>query len=224
MSLRKSRKTVLRCLAACGVAVCSSVAMASGDPVLDKAIYDLSIKWEHIKFDVPPGDGQTKEMDALGADADALMKQAPDRVEAMIWDGILTSERASMTNSFAALRLAKRARGTLEKAYELDPAALDAGAPTTLGVLYYRVPGWPIGFGDVDKARQLLEQATTLAPNGLDAWYFYGDFLYNQSEYPAAIAAFQHALAIPARPDRPLWDKSRRLVIQEVLAKIQQKS
>ena len=40
-----------------------------------------------------------------------------------------------------------------------NPAALDAGAPTSLGVLYYRVPGFPFGFGDNDKARQLLAQA-----------------------------------------------------------------
>lgn len=224
MSVEKLQRIALGCFAAFGLALSISAARASDNPELDKAIYGLSIKWETIKFEIPPGDKQTHEMDALGADADALLEKYPDRVEAMIWDGILTSERASMTSAFAALRLAKRARGTLEKAYGLDPAALDAGGPTSLGVLYYRVPGWPIGFGDTDKARQLLEQATQLAPNGLDAWYFYGDFLYNQSEYREAVAAFQHALAIPVHPDRPLWDKSRRLVIQELLAKIQQKS
>jgi tetratricopeptide (TPR) repeat protein len=224
MSFDRTRSIALACLCALAMAVGAPAASASDNPDLDKAIYDLSIKWETAKFDVPPGDEQTKQMDALGEEADALLEKYPDRVEAMIWDGILTSERASLTSAFAALRLAKRARGTLEKAYELDPAALDAGAPTSLGVLYYRVPGWPIGFGDTDKARQLLEQATKLAPEGLDAWYFYGDFLYNESEYPEATAAFQHALAIPVHPDRPLWDKSRRLVIQEVLTKIQQKS
>jgi tetratricopeptide (TPR) repeat protein len=224
MSFDKIGSTAAAWLFALAVALNAPAASASDNPGLDKSIYDLSIKWETAKFEVSPGDEQTRQMDALGEEADALLEKYPDRVEAMIWDGILTSERASLTSAFAALRLAKRARGTLEKAYELDPAALDAGAPTSLGVLYYRVPGWPIGFGDTDKARQLLEQATKLAPQGLDAWYFYGDFLYSQSEYPGAIAAFQHALAIPVHPDRPLWDKSRRLVIQELLTKIQQRS
>jgi tetratricopeptide (TPR) repeat protein len=224
MSFALIRSTALACLCILAMAVGAPAASASDNPELDKAIYDLSIAWENAKFNVPPGEEQNKEMDALGEKADALLQKYPDRVEAMIWDGILTSERASLTSAFAALRLAKRARNTLEKAYELDPAALDAGAPTSLGVLYYRVPGWPIGFGDTDKARQLLEQATKLAPEGLDAWYFYGDFLYSESEYAGAVTAFQHALAIPAHPDRPLWDKARRLVIQELLAKIQQKS
>jgi hypothetical protein len=89
------------------------------------------------------------------------------------------------------------------QAYNLDPARLDAGATTSLGVLYYRVPGFPIGFGDKAKARQLLEQT--------------------QNEFLKAGEAFQHALKIPQHPDRPLWDKNRRLVIEERLAKIESK-
>jgi tetratricopeptide (TPR) repeat protein len=183
----------------------------------------LQTKWEAIKFGVPEGDEQTKQMNALGEEADAVAAHYPAMPEALIWDGIITSERASMASAFSALGLAKRARDILDQAYNIYPAKLDAGAPTSLGVLYYRVPGFPVGFGDKAKARQLLEQAVKLAPNGLDAWYFYGDFLYTQNEYAKAVEVFQHALKIPQHPDRPLWDKNRRLVIEELLAKIQEK-
>jgi tetratricopeptide (TPR) repeat protein len=190
---------------------------------LSSEVRRLQTKWEAIKFGVPEGDDQTKQMNALGDDADAVAAHFPGMPEALIWDGIITSERASMAGSFYALGFAKRARDILEQAYNLDPVRLDAGATASLGVLYYRVPGFPIGFGDKAKARQLLEQAVKLAPNGLDAWYFYGDFLYTQNEYPKAVEAFQHALKIPTHPDRPLWDKNRRLVIEELLAKIGEK-
>jgi Tfp pilus assembly protein PilF len=159
-------------------------------------------------------------MNALGENADAVATKFPDRPEVLIWDGIITSERASMASAFSALGLAKRARDILEQAYKMAPAKLDAGAPTSLGVLYYRVPGFPIGFGDKEKARQLLEQAIKLAPTGLDAWYFYGDFLYEQKEYAKSAEAFRHALSFPPHPDRPAWDKNRRLVIQERLESI----
>src|SRR6202051_2185497 len=187
---------------------------------LSPEIRRLQTKWEAIKFGVPEGDDQTRQMNALGEDADAVAAHFPGMPEALIWDGIITSERASMASTFYALGFAKRARDILEQAYDLDPAKLDAGATTSLGVLYYRVPGFPIGFGDKAKARQLLDQAVKLAPAGLDAWYFCGDFLYGQKEYPTAAEVFRHALSLPPHPDRPLWDKNRRLVIEERLASI----
>ena len=190
---------------------------------LPPEVRHVQTKWEAIKFNVPEGDEQTKQMNALGEEADAIAQHLSSVPEALIWDGIITSELASMASTFSALGLATRARDILEQAYKMDPARMDAGATTSLGVLYYRVPGFPIGFGDKAKARQLLEQAVKLAPNGLDAWYFYGDFLYTQNEYSKAADVFQHALKIPVHPDRPLWDKNRRLVIKELLAKIEEK-
>lgn len=192
------------------------------DPVLGQ-VKQIQTRWETIKFTVPEGARQTDEMTALGADADSLAAKYPDRVEVLIWDGIVTSERASLVNPISALSLASRARDTLEKAYKLNPTVLDAGAPTSLGVLYYRVPGFPVAFGDKAKARALLEQATRTAPDGLDAWYFYGDFLMTQGEYGKARDAFIHALAIPVRADRKVWDENRRLVITEKLEQIKAK-
>ena len=124
-----------------------------------------------------------------------------------------------MARTLWAMGYAKTAKAILEEAYQKDPAALDAGAPTSLGVLYYRVPGFPFGFGDNEKARQLLAQAVSLAPNGMDANYFYADFLMSQHEYAAAYKVLKHALALPPQTKRPLWDKNRRAVIQELMAK-----
>lgn len=220
--MRTRSHTRLAILAAALLALGSSSALAADDPLASE-VKQIQIKWETIKFTVPEGDKQTDQMNALGTEADAMAAKYPDRVEALIWDGIITSERASMVNPISALSLANHARDTLEKAYKINPTILDAGAPTSLGVLYYRVPGFPVAFGDKTKARKLLEQATASAPNGLDAWYFYGDFLLAQGEYRKAQDAFTHALTIPVHADRPLWDENRRLVIREKLDQIQAK-
>ena len=64
----------------------------------------LQTKWEAIKFDVPEGDEQTKKMNALGEEADAVAQHLSSVPEALIWDGIIiTSERASMASTFSAL-------------------------------------------------------------------------------------------------------------------------
>ena len=213
-----SRSVFLSIVLVASAGLCAVPAEAADAAAAE--VHRLQSTWEAIKFGVPEGDEQTKKMDALGEDADAVAARFPDSVEVQIWDGIITSERASMASMFSALGLAKRARDILEEAYKMAPAKLDAGAPASLGVLYYRVPGFPVGFGDKAKAQQLLEQAVKLAPTGLDAWYFYGDFLYEQKEYPKATEVFRHALSLPPHPDRPVWDKNRRLVIKERLDSI----
>ncbi len=213
-----SRRAFLSCIVL-AIADLNVAPVQAADAVANE-VRRLQTTWEAIKFGIPEGEEQTNKMNALGEDADAVAARFPESVEIQIWDGIITSERASMASMFSALGLAKRARDILEQAYKTSPAKLDAGAPTSLGVLYYRVPGFPIGFGDKERARQLLEQAVKLAPTGLDAWYFYGDFLFEQKDYSKAAEAFRHALSLPQHPDRPAWDKNRRLVIEEKLSSI----
>jgi tetratricopeptide (TPR) repeat protein len=199
--------------------------VAAENPALKAAILRLALDWEHVKFQETDKNLQETQMAALANRAGEITQQYPGSPEAQIWLGIIISEQASMASEngspFKALGFAKHARDILEKVEKIDPVALDAGAPTSLGVLYYRVPAWPIGFGDKAKARQLLQEAVKNAPSGLDANYFYGDLLMEQHEYAEAAKVFKYALTLPPHPDRPIWDKSRRLVMQEDLAKMQ---
>lgn len=218
--ITQSRLTALSLALLLAASVGSPAARAAGNTPLDPEVLHLQTSWDALKFSMPAGDEQTKRMNALGEEADAVAARHPNSADALIWDGIITSERAAMANPLAALGLAKRARDILEKADRLDPAALDAGAPTSLAVLYYRVPSFPFAFGDTTKARHLFEQATQAAPNGLDAWYFYGDFLFSEKQYDKANEVLRHALTLPQHPDRALWDKNRRMEIQDLLTKV----
>jgi len=203
----------------------SAGVQAAENPTLNAEILRLSLEWEHVKFEVDNRDEQEKQMAVIAEHAADIAQRYQGRPEAIIWVGIITSEQASMASEnsspFKALGFAKRARNILENVEKIDPRAVDAGAPASLGVLYYRVPGFPIGFGDKSKARHYLGEAITNAPNGLDANYFYGDFLFEQHEYPEAVKVLEHALTLPAHPERPIWDRSRRLVIKELLAKME---
>jgi tetratricopeptide (TPR) repeat protein len=199
--------------------VTGGTALASNNKAMDADLHAIELQWEHIKFDEDGSPNQFDDIDALAKRAAGVVQKYPGRAEPLIWEGIVTSEEAGMAGTLSALGYAKTARAVLEQAYEKDPAALDAGAPTSLGVLYSRVPGFPIGFGDNDKARELLTQAVSLAPNGMDANYFYADFLMTQHEYAAAYKVLKHALSLPPQTKRPLWDKNRRAVMRELMAK-----
>ena len=71
----------------------------------------------------------------------------------------------------------KAARAEFEQAIQRDARALAGSAYVSLGSLYYQVPGWPIGFGDDDKAEQLLKQGLAIDPDGIDANYVNGILL-----------------------------------------------
>ncbi len=79
------------------------------------------------------------------------------------------------------------------------------------------MPGWPLGFGDDDKARQYLLKALELNPDGIDPNFFYGDFLIEQDQPERARKYLNKALDAPERPSRPLADSGRREEIRSKL-------
>jgi len=216
-------KKVLRLLLCAGLLSFGGAAAqaAAAGTALDAELHKVELNWEHVKFQEDGQPQQFDDMAAIAKQAAAIAARYPGRAEPLIWQGIATSEEAGLASMLHAMSYAKEARALLEQADSMDPSALDAGAPTCLGVLYYRVPGFPVGFGDTDKARQMLKQAVSLAPDGMDANYFYADFLMNEKDYATAEKVLRHALALPPRPDRPLWDQNRRGVMRALLAKAQ---
>ncbi|WP_225084961.1 tetratricopeptide repeat protein [Pectobacterium colocasium] len=141
----------------------------------------------------------------------------------LIWSGIIDSSWAGAKGGLGALSLVKQARTSLEKAIAIDPNALDGSAWTSLGVLYYQVPGWPVGFGDKKKADEMLKKALAINPDGIDANYFYGDFLLKEGNADEAKRYLEKALHAPARQGRDIADNGRRREIGNALASIQSK-
>ncbi|MCY1454452.1 hypothetical protein D9M71_715190 [compost metagenome] len=85
------------------------------------------------------------------------------------------------------------------------------------------MPGWPVGFGDDERAEQLLKQALSLNPDGIDPNYFYGDFLLGEKRYAEAEKALEKALAALPRPGREVADAGRRQEAQALLDKARAK-
>ena len=98
-----------------------------------------------------------------------------------------------------------------------SPGTLKGSAYTSLGSLYYKVPGWPIGFGNDDKAERLLKKALEINPDGIDPNYFYGDFLVQDDREQEAIKYLTRAQQAAPRSDRPLADAGRKKEITILL-------
>ncbi|WP_305096308.1 tetratricopeptide repeat protein [Croceibacterium aestuarii] len=201
-------------------ALLALVAPAYAAGSMSQDVKSVNDSWAHITYEVKGSSTQTKALDKLADQAAALVAKYPGQAEPLLWQGIVVSEQANRANIFHKLSLATRARDILAKAYSIDPRAADGGAAMSLGVLYYKVPGSPIGFGDDGKARRLLKEALALDPDGLDANYFYGDFLLEQGDKAGAKSYLQKALKARHDPARPAWDAGRRREVAALLRKI----
>jgi tetratricopeptide (TPR) repeat protein len=190
---------------------------------LDGAIVQLQHDWAKANYHTAR-DQQEAAFKALADRAHQISATSSDKAEAMIWEAIVQSGYAKAKGGIGALKHAEQARDLLLASLKLNPQALQGSAYTSLGSLYYKVPRWPLGFGDKKKAREYLEKALQVNPDGIDPNYFYADFLLEQGETAKAIEYFNKALNAPARPGREDADAGRRADIEEGLQKAKQRS
>ncbi len=181
-------------------------------------VLSLQQAWAKANYKLED-DAQEEAFEQLLIQAELLTTKHPEQAELWIWQGITQSSFAGVKGGFGALGLAKKARKSFEKALELDDKALDGSAYTSLGVLFHKVPGWPLGFGDEDEAKVLLEKALKINEKGIDPNYFYAEFLFDHKEYKAAKAYLTKALQAEPRLHRPLADIERRKEINTLLAR-----
>ena len=217
--------TPIRTVATTFAAFCFLIASGiAGAADFDEELAAIQHEWARINYQVTDKDQKVEAFEALAARAEAFAAANPSRAEPLVWQGIVLSTAAGAKGGLGAMKLAKQAREQLEAAEKIDPKALNGSVYTSLGTLYSKVPGWPIGFGDDDKAKAYLEKALALNPNGIDPNYFYGEYLYEKGEYTQALAHLEKALAAPPRPGREDADTGRRGEIESLLAKVRSKA
>lgn len=200
--------------------LCFSLPVWALDEAGTQRLKQVQTRWAQIQYQTDAAQKE-KAFEQLAADSAAFTREQPQAAEAWIWHGIVTSSWAGAQGGLGALGKAKSARDFLEKSIQLDPVALQGSAYTSLGTLYAQVPGWPVGFGDEEKAEQLLQQALKLNPTGIDSLYFWGDYLYRQDKFAEAREALLKAKQAPARPGRELADQGRQGEIDTLLKAVE---
>ncbi len=202
----------------CALLFASTASLAD----INDDIMKIQHQWARANYETPESE-QEKAFEMLVAEARKLAELNPGRAESKVWLAIVLSTDAGVTGGFGALGKVKEARRQLEAAEEINPDVLDGSVYTSLGSLYYQVPGWPIGFGDEEKAEVYLKKALSMNPDGIDPNYFYGDFQFEEGNYSEAIKYLEKAALAPPRPGRPLADKGRQAEIQKKLQQARKK-
>jgi tetratricopeptide (TPR) repeat protein len=223
MNFRYAFRNWLESLAVAIALLPAALPALAQDASFTQELAGIQQGWDQANYRSANAAEKERQLEALSARSEAFARLYPQRAEPLVWDGIVLSSYAGAKGGLGALSLAKKSRDRLLAATRIDPAALRGSALTSLGALYYKVPGWPVGFGDRDKATDYLRQALALNPDGMDPNYFIGELLYEQGKYALALQHLQKALAAPPRPDRPLADAGRRTEINTLVSKVRQK-
>lgn len=165
----------------------------------------IDSEWAEAFYNVPE-DQKVPRLKELLVRAQKFRERFPKRAEPLILEAILLCSLAGVDWGINSLAQIEQSRDLLIKSIDLDPRAMDAAAYITLGNFYFRLPGWPLSFGDDRQARQYLQSAVALFPDAIDSNYFMGDFLLDQGEYAAALPYLDKAEHAPVRPYQRVSD------------------
>lgn len=196
-------------LIATSIALAAFFALPAHATPADAAVVELQHDWETIRYRSAPAERE-KLFEMLAVKAHKVSETHAGRADPLVWEGIILSSLAGEKGGLGALSLVKQAKALYELAISIDGNALDGSAYSSLGVLYYKVPGWPIGFGDKAKAKELLLKALAINPKGIDPNFFYAEYLMDIKQPLQAIAHLERALDAPRRLGRQIADTGRR--------------
>jgi len=172
---------------------------------LTPEINKIESQWARIYY-AENSSEQTKHFPALVEVTKQLASKYPKAVEPVIWQAIIIATNAAFESPFKALKSIETAKTLLEQVIRIKPEALEGAALVTLGTLYYMTPGWPISFGDQQRAEWLLKEALRINPSSIDSNYFYADYLLSKGKLESAEDYFKKALNAPVRSNQHYAD------------------
>ncbi|AQU81962.1 MAG: tetratricopeptide repeat protein [Halomonas sp.] len=182
----------------------------------DGELFSLKNRWEHTVTDMPANQREST-LRSLASEAEKIAEQHPNEAEVLIWQGIVLASYARERGGLGALGTAGDARDVLERAIKIDPQGGNGSAYVTLGALYDRAPGRPLGFGNSNTAERMFQRALEIRPDGIDVNYYYAAFLKEQGNTQAAREHAQRAADGTARDNRQASDEALRRDAQALL-------
>lgn len=201
--------------------VAALVAAAPAHAAFEDELSALQHRWANARYQTS-ADERKAQLEKLVAEADGLKNKYGDKADSYIWSGVVRGSLAEAINGLGALSIVKEAKVDLEKAIAMDPKAEDSYAYGALGLMYQKVPGWPVGFGDGKKAKETLEKGIQISPQGMNMNYFFASYLFEKGDYKQALVYAEKAKqATPSAPVE-IWS-GRKKEIGELAEKIEKK-
>lgn len=179
----------------------------------------LKNHWERVVTERSEGE-RREALKVLADRAERLVQAHPGESVPLVWHGIIEASHARERSGLGALGSARSARDSLERAIEIDPRGADGSAYVTLGALYDRVPGRPVGFGSSDTAQRMFARALEIRPDGIDVNFYYAAFLAEAGRVDEAREHARRAVEGQAREGRTASDEALRQEARALLGRL----
>jgi tetratricopeptide (TPR) repeat protein len=206
-------------LLAAGAAAWLAIPAAVFAAPVDDAVAELQCDWETTRYRAPPPERGTR-FEVLAEKAYHISANFTGRSEPLVWECIIVSSLACEKGGLGALGLVRQAKAIYKQAIRLDGQALDGSANNSLGVLCYKVPGWPLGFGDNAKAKDLLQKALALNPRSASTQTSSMPTTWSKWASPKPPCRISSARCSAASSGRQIADAGRRDEVRALLGKL----
>lgn len=123
--------------------------------------------------------------------AQVLVERDPKSVDATYLLGLNLLLYAQSKGVLDTLFVLQRVKGHMEAAHAMNPRYLYSSPSIGLGALYLFAPGFPVAFGDPEKAGRFLLDASKNEPRQTTSWLLLGAVYAKQADSVRALEAFR---------------------------------
>ncbi len=127
-------------------------------------LYVMRNEYLYLLWDIAPVDKKIYYAKLGLRAAEETIKKFPDHPDGWINKAIFLGVYGLSKGVLNALSVAKEMRICALKAYKMNKTYYYAQPPQILGRLYFKLPSFPVSFGDLEKARRYLYEAYRIDP------------------------------------------------------------
>lgn len=129
--------------------------------------------------------------------ADQALAENANEVVALYWKAVAMGKLSEKMSILDALRMTRSMENLFLRVIALDENYDNAGGHKALGRIYHQLPGFPISFGNNEKALFHLRRAYELFPEDIITRAFYAEILMDLDEKQEALRHAEFILAAP---------------------------
>ncbi len=204
--------TTIFCAAGSALLTVPGICLATGNN-LSLDLKSVEGTWAIAEYRMADQREREGALSVIAVHAATVSRKYPDSAEPLVWEGVVLSSYAEARTGLGTNRLAREALDKLLQAERIDPTALDGAVYSSLGRLYHKGPRQ---VADLELAGEYYEKALAVNPDGIEANFFYGEFLYERGDITGALAHLDIACSTAVRPAHAVVDGGRQAQAEEL--------